>query len=50
MKCLSVKSEYTSMIAGGEKAEEYRSWKTNYRGPILIAVTIAKRRLRMETG
>ena len=36
MKTLSVRQPWAEMIAQGEKDIEYRTWKTDYRGPLLI--------------
>ncbi|MCL2557473.1 MAG: ASCH domain-containing protein [Treponema sp.] len=36
VKTLSVQQPYASMICYGVKAVENRSWKTDYRGRILI--------------
>lgn len=36
MKALTVKEPWASLIAYGYKEYEFRSWKTNYRGKILI--------------
>lgn len=36
MKALSVRQPWASMIAQGHKTIEWRSWRTNYRGPLLI--------------
>jgi hypothetical protein len=36
MKALTIKQPWASLIALGEKKMETRSWKTNYRGPLLI--------------
>lgn len=36
MKALSVHPLYATMIAAGEKKIEFRSWKTEFRGPLLI--------------
>lgn len=36
MKCLTVKQPWASLIIEGYKQYEFRSWKTNYRGKILI--------------
>lgn len=36
MKALSITEPYASLIADGVKHIETRSWKTNYRGPLLI--------------
>lgn len=36
MKALSVRQPWASLIAGGHKTIEWRSWRTNYRGPLLI--------------
>ena len=39
MKALSVIPEATTLIFQGEKTVECRSWKTNYRGEVLICPT-----------
>ncbi len=36
MKALSIKSPWAEMIRSGEKTIEFRTWKTSYRGPLLI--------------
>ena len=36
MKALSVKSPWAEQIRSGKKKIEYRSWRTSYRGPLLI--------------
>jgi predicted transcriptional regulator len=36
MKALSVKPQYAHLIASGKKSIEYRTWKTNHRGPLVI--------------
>lgn len=36
MKALSIKQPWASLIVDGYKTYEFRSWKTNYRGKILI--------------
>jgi len=36
MKVLTVKNPWASLIINGYKKYEFRSWKTNYRGKILI--------------
>lgn len=36
MKTLSITEPYASLICEGKKHIETRSWKTNYRGPLLI--------------
>lgn len=45
MKALSIKELYVSNIIAGDKEIEYRSWKTDYRGDILICTS-----LTMEPG
>jgi len=37
MKALSVRQPWANKIAAGKKTIETRRWKTNYRGPLLIA-------------
>ncbi len=36
MKALSVKQPWANMIARGEKTIELRSWRTRYRGDLMI--------------
>ncbi len=36
MKALTIKQPWASLIMGGYKRFEFRSWKTNYRGSLLI--------------
>ena len=42
MKALSVRGDYIMDIIAGKKKIEYRTWKTNYRGPILMCSTAKK--------
>lgn len=39
MKYLSIKQPYSSLIAEGDKKYEIRSWRTNYRGAIVICAS-----------
>jgi len=36
MKALSIRQPWANMIASGKKTIETRTWRTNYRGPLLI--------------
>lgn len=36
MKAITIKQPWASLIANGYKEYEFRTWKTNYRGEILI--------------
>ena len=36
MKAISIKQPWVNMIMSGEKKFEYRSWRTDYRGDLLI--------------
>ena len=36
MKALTIKEPYASLIANNYKKYEFRTWKTNYRGPVYI--------------
>ena len=36
MKALTLKQPWASLVANGDKKFEFRKWKTNYRGPVLI--------------
>ena len=42
MKALSVRGDFIMDMIAGKKKIEYRSWKTNYRGPILMCSTTKK--------
>ena len=42
MKALSIYAPYVNDICDGSKTEEYRSWKTNYRGDLLICAAARK--------
>ena len=42
MKTISITEPYASLILNGEKHIETRSWKTNYRGEILIHASATK--------
>ena len=39
MKALSVRQPWALLIASGEKTIEARTWRTNYRGPLLICAS-----------
>ena len=52
MKVLTIKEPWASLIVNGYKEYEFRSWKTNYRGKILIhaGLTLEKNNiLRFKT-
>ena len=36
MKVITIKQPFASLIASGQKEYEFRTWKTSYRGDILI--------------
>lgn len=42
MKALSVKQPFAMYIAEGEKTIEIRSWKTDYRGSLLICASLSE--------
>ena len=42
MKALSVRGDYIMDMIAGKKKIEYRTWKTNYRGPLLMCSTAKK--------
>ena len=54
MKALSVKQPWATLIAAGHKTAEIRTWKTGYRGKLLICAskTIDREAMRecLETG
>ncbi|MFA6927000.1 MAG: ASCH domain-containing protein [Bacteroidales bacterium] len=39
MKALSVRQPWASLIAIGRKTIEVRTWRTNYRGPLVICAS-----------
>lgn len=41
MKVLTIKQPWASLIIEGYKKYEFRSWKTNYRGKILIHASLS---------
>lgn len=48
MKALSIQPLYATLIALGEKFIELRSWKTDYRGPIVICAGKAQNKAERE--
>lgn len=42
IKALSVRGDFIMDMIAGKKKIEYRMWKTNYRGPILMCSTAKK--------
>ena len=42
IKALSVRGDFIMDMIAGKKKIEYRTWKTNYRGPILMRSTAKK--------
>ncbi len=42
MKALTIKEPWASLIVQGFKRYEFRSWKTNYRGKVLIHAGLSK--------
>ena len=45
MKVISIQEPYATLISLGIKKNETRSWKTNYRGQVLIHASISKKYL-----
>ena len=48
MKTLTIKEPYATLIKEGIKKYEFRTWKTNYRGPILIHAGKGKDKKEIE--
>lgn len=42
MRCLSVRQPWAQLIATGRKKIELRTWRTDYRGPIIIVAGQAR--------
>lgn len=50
MKALCIRQPWASMIARGEKTIETRTWKTNYRGDLLIIASKAPKFQGLPSG
>lgn len=50
MKALCIKQPFASMIANGEKTIELRTWRTNYRGELLIVASKFPKREGLPSG
>ena len=48
MKALTIKEPWASLIVQGFKKYEFRSWKTNYRGKILIHAGLTTDKLVLD--
>lgn len=48
MKTLSIRQPWASLIISGHKPIENRTWKTSYRGPLLIHATRWKTQAEFE--
>jgi hypothetical protein len=48
VRTLAVKQPFAGLIANGTKTSEYRSWSTEYRGPILIVASRTRDRAETE--
>lgn len=48
MKAITIKEPWATLIINGYKKYEFRSWKTNYRGKILIHTGITKEKETLE--
>ncbi|MDR0466872.1 MAG: ASCH domain-containing protein [Deltaproteobacteria bacterium] len=49
MHALSIRQDFASLIAVGEKTIEWRSWHWAYRGPLIICAT-KNPKIKMENG
>lgn len=50
MKCLSLRQPWASLIASGRKTIEVRSWRTHYRGPLVICASARPRHPPLPSG
>lgn len=50
MKCLSLRQPWASLVASGRKTVEVRSWRTHYRGPLVICASARPRYPPLPTG
>lgn len=48
MKTLSIREPWASLIINGYKNYEFRNWKTNYRGEVLIHASLAFEKENIE--
>jgi hypothetical protein len=42
LRAISIAGPFAYLITIGEKAAEYRSWKTSFRGPVLLHVSLGR--------
>lgn len=47
-RVLSIRQPYAWLIAHGYKPEEYRTWSTNYRGPLLIHASLTRTQVERD--
>ena len=50
IKALSIRQPYLGRILRGEKTEEYRSWRTTYRGPLILHASKTVDHYSLECG
>ncbi len=50
MKCLSLRQPWASLVASGRKTIEVRSWRTHYRGPLVICASARPRHPPLPAG
>ena len=50
MKALTIKEPWATLIIDGYKKYEFRSWKTNYRGKILIHAGMSEEKDMLNKG
>ena len=48
MKTLTIKQPYVAWIADGHKTIELRTWRTDYRGPLLITASASPAKCRAD--
>ena len=50
MKAISIKQPWTDLIMRGIKTIELRSWRTHYRGPLVLCVSASPKINNLPTG
>jgi hypothetical protein len=50
MKAISIREPWASLIHSGKKTIETRTWKTNYRGPLLLCASKKPNQIEIVPG
>ncbi|OGC91439.1 MAG: hypothetical protein A2W25_00330 [candidate division Zixibacteria bacterium RBG_16_53_22] len=50
MKAISIRQPYASQIISGKKRFEYRSWRTHFRGKLMVCSTVLPKLDGLKSG